>query len=127
MTDDGTIPQYSLKRVSIQEGWCQDDYGREYKCERVVEDSDGDLFSSRAHNDQHVALFDIDMPAALRPSKTPGHYHLVVGQTMSWRRYKRLLRAMVRAGLIEKDWYRLVKRRGQALLAVEPFAVDTVR
>lgn len=119
MTD--ALPRYSLPTVSIEEGWCEDDYGHSRRCENIVEDPDGDLFTSLLSNGEHAALFDIDMPAVLRPSKTPGHYHLIVGQTMSWRRYKRLLRAMVRAGLVEQEWYRLVKRRGQALLAVESF------
>ena len=40
------------------------------------------------------------------PSSTPGHSHLYVDAPMPWRRYKRLLRACMKAGLIEKSWYK---------------------
>lgn len=106
------------RRVRIEEGWATDDYGRTYPTETLVADPDGDLVTSRLADEVHLPLIDLDLPVALTPSKTPGHSHLVIDCPMTWRRYKRLLRALVRAGLVEKSWYRLVRSRRQALLAV---------
>lgn len=108
-------------RVRIEEGWCADDYGGDYRCEKIIRDDHGDMITSYLQRDgMHIPLLDLDFAADLRPSKTPGQYHLVLYKPMKWRKYKRLLRAMVRAGLIERDWYQLVKNRRQALLA-DPF------
>lgn len=53
----------------------------------------------------HTIMLDIDMPAELRPSKTPGHFHLYIEKKLSWRQYKKLLKALMRAGVIERSWY----------------------
>lgn len=53
---------------------------------------------------QHAPALDIDIPAALVPSTTPGHHHLYLDVAMSWRDYRRLLRALAKAGVIEQSW-----------------------
>lgn len=64
----------------------------------------------------HSVLLDIDMPAALIPSSTEDHYHLYIDKKMSWRQYKRFLRAMMKAGIIEKGYYKVsVKRKATQL------------
>jgi hypothetical protein len=66
----------------------------------------------------HAPVLDIDLPAALVPSSTPGHYHLVIERAMTWRTYKRLLRAMTRAGLLEKGFTKMAIRRGYTSVRV---------
>jgi hypothetical protein len=53
----------------------------------------------------HMPCLDLDIPCRLMESKTPGHYHLYIDVLMPWREYKRVLKAMMKAGLIEKGWY----------------------
>ena len=49
----------------------------------------------------HRPILDIDLPAALIPSSTPGHYHLYIDKPMEWDRYEDLLYALSAAGIIE--------------------------
>lgn len=64
----------------------------------------------------HGPLFDLDIPTSYYPSGTPGHAHLYIDKPVTWRAYKRVLRAMWKAGLIEKGYYLSAKRRGYATL-----------
>ena len=77
-----------------------------------VDRRDANLICSDLPDGNHMLVVDIDLPAALVPSSTPGHYHLYIGETMTWRQYKRVLRAMYRAGLIQYGFYAAAKRRG---------------
>lgn len=64
----------------------------------------------------HTPILDIDVPARLIESSTPGHSHLYIDVPMPWRKYRRLLKALYKAGLIEKNYYKLsVKRKGTHL------------
>ena len=63
-------------------------------------------------NQYHMPILDIDYEAHLVPSTTPGHYHLYLNRYVTWRKYKRLLRALKNAGLIEEPFYRLSIQRG---------------
>jgi hypothetical protein len=60
----------------------------------------------------HKVAIDIDLPAVLIPSTTPGHYHLYIDQIMSWEVYTRLLDALAIAGVIEFGYARASKIRG---------------
>lgn len=55
---------------------------------------------------RHAPVLDIDFQAQLIPSSTPGHYHLYLDKEMSWWRYKRLLKSLYKAGIIEKGYYK---------------------
>ena len=61
---------------------------------------------SHLGGDVHVPVLDIDLPVQVLASKTPGHHHLLIDAPMSWRKYRRLLRALARAGIVEKEWAR---------------------
>lgn len=61
---------------------------------------------SQKVNGRHAVAVDIDLPAKLVPSSTPDHYHLYIDKEMSWKQYKKLLRAMVKAGIVEKGYYK---------------------
>ena len=77
--------------------------------------------SSRLRDsDLHLPALDIDTAALLVPSKTPGHHHLLIDKPMPWRTYKRLLRALAAAGVIEKSWARAAIASRQSLLALPP-------
>lgn len=60
----------------------------------------------------HRPILDIDCPARLLPSTTPGHFHLYIDKPMSWSRYTNLLHALSRAGVIEPGYAAVSIKRG---------------
>lgn len=52
----------------------------------------------------HRPVLDLDFPAALVPSSTPGHFHLYLDKEMTWSDYKYLICAFETVGLIEKGY-----------------------
>lgn len=52
----------------------------------------------------HKVVLDIDLPAQLIPSSTPGHFHLYIDKEMSWEKYQALLIALSDAGVIEPGY-----------------------
>lgn len=82
----------------------------------VADESSANLVSSLLDDGRHAPALDIDLPCELRPSSTQGHYHLLIERPMSWRSYRRLLRALKRAGIIEPGYYRASLERRQTFL-----------
>jgi hypothetical protein len=78
--------------------------------------SESELVSSMCKDGWHMPALDIDFPAALIPSSTYGHFHLYLNKRMPWWKYKRLLRALAQAGIIEWGYYRLSRDRKQSFL-----------
>ena len=66
----------------------------------------------RHEKGRHAPVLDLDVPHELVPSSTPGHAHLYLDVPMSWWRYKRLLKALARAGVIEKGFVKASIARG---------------
>lgn len=62
----------------------------------------------------HAPVLDLDIPAKLVPSTTPGHHHLFLGKTMSKEAYWKLLDVMAdpEVGLIEPGFVGASKARG---------------
>jgi hypothetical protein len=52
----------------------------------------------------HRPVLDIDFPAKLISSTTPGHFHLYLDKPIPWHRYVVLLRALAAAGIIEPGY-----------------------
>jgi hypothetical protein len=68
--------------------------------------------SNHGSSGLHAPTLDLDMEASLIPSSTPGRYHLYIDHPLTWRKYKRLLRALARSGIIEKGFVRAsIKRK----------------
>jgi hypothetical protein len=83
----------------------------------VKTEAEAVIVSSRiTGTNNHTAMLDIDIPAALLPSSTYGHFHLYIDQPMTWRKYKRFLRGAMKAGIIEKGFYRASVRRKHSAL-----------
>lgn len=49
----------------------------------------------------HRVVLDIDHDAALIPSTTPGHHHLLIDIAIEWPQYMKLLTALAEAGVIQ--------------------------
>ena len=62
--------------------------------------------------DRHAVLLDLDVPAALVPSSTPGHSHLYVDVSVPTETYFRLLDVLAEAGVIETGYANVSKHRG---------------
>lgn len=65
--------------------------------------------------------FQLTVPAMLVPSSTEGHFHLYLETEMDWGDYLGLMRCMVDAGLLEKDWVDMNERRRMAMLRKPEF------
>ena len=64
----------------------------------------------RRKNRRHMPVIDLDGPHKLIKSSTSGHSHLYIDQPITWRKYRRILRALYKAGVIEYGWYMTAKR-----------------
>lgn len=87
------------------------------------EPEDGGAASTRSNRSHsaawHYPVLDIDFPCELRPSKTEGHHHLLINRPMAWRHYKKILKSLAKAGVVDKDWVRLSLRRGFSMVIAE--------
>lgn len=61
---------------------------------------------------KHRPVLDIDIPAALIPSSTPGHSHLYIDKALTWEQYESLLWALVDCGIIESGYASASAARG---------------
>lgn len=99
---------------------CIDDYGSSFKVEVRAEckAEDAQVVSSELDEQRgmHTPMLDVDIPMRLVESSTPGHSHLYFDVVMPWRKYRRLLKALAKAGIIEQNYYKVsVKRKGTHL------------
>jgi hypothetical protein len=53
----------------------------------------------------HTVAIDIDHAVRVVPSTTEGHFHLYIDVPMPWRKYRRILKALRNAGVIESGYY----------------------
>lgn len=52
----------------------------------------------------HRPVLDIDIPATIIPSSTPGHGHLYINRTLTWGQYEKLLTVLAEVGIIEQGY-----------------------
>jgi hypothetical protein len=67
---------------------------------------------------RHRPVLDLDMPAKLIPSSTPGHFHLIIDHEMPWPAYRKLLEALAEAGVIEWGFAAASINRGYSSVRV---------
>lgn len=98
--------------------WPTGEYGGLQSPTRVHVDKieDANLVSSHIKNDIHAPAIDLDFPAYLVPSTTPGHFHLYIEKEMQWKDYKKLLDTLLEVGLINKGWYDISMKFEQTYL-----------
>lgn len=64
----------------------------------------------------HYVLLDLDVPAQLVPSSTPGHSHLYIEKPVHWYQLDEILTALANAGVIEPGYAEVsIKRRATFL------------
>jgi hypothetical protein len=75
--------------------------------------------------DCHALLLDLDVPAWLVPSSTPGHSHLYVDVKIPTPTYFALLDALAAAGVIQQGYANSSKHRGGTALRLPWIKKDT--
>lgn len=60
----------------------------------------------------HSPCIDLDMPCILVDSRSSGHSHLYINQTMTKSDYFKLLKTMMEVGLVQKGFYEASVERG---------------
>jgi hypothetical protein len=84
----------------------------------MVQEKDANLIGSLVRgkigdfNSIHMPVLDIDFPAELIPSSTPGHFHLYLNKEVQWDKYYRLLQGLAEAGIIEEGYMRAAHHHG---------------
>lgn len=73
---------------------------------------DSDVVSSELGGGLHAPAIDIDLPIRAIRSSSEDHWHLYIEKAMTWRQYKRLLKALVMAGIVERGYYKASLARG---------------
>ena len=91
-----TIPHLDERQVT-------NDYSKVVRAHVPVEDAN--LVSSEIDIDRHAPAIDLDFPAYLLASSTPGHFHFYIETELTWDQYKALLWGFLKAGLIQKAWH----------------------
>lgn len=67
--------------------------------------SEADVVTSATKDGRaHRPFLDIDFPAELIPSTTPGHFHLYLDKELTWAKYKRLLNVLADVGILERGY-----------------------
>lgn len=105
----------------------RDEYGGTYEVRNQAPEPEAILVGSQAAVQPerygwmngkmlHYPAIDIDYEARLLPSSTPGHFHLYLDHVCTWRQYKKVLKAMAKAGLIEMGYYKMNRPRKQTFL-----------
>ena len=96
--------------------WSQDYMGPDYEARgeprQVNFAFQANLLASKMRDGRHAPVLDLDVPAKMVPSKTPGNHHLYIDVPMSWFRYKVLLRVLGWVGILEPGYVRASIRRG---------------
>lgn len=126
-----TVPlRDMLSKMSRYAGinWEGEDYDPDDDGRYSVQDvEDTEAFGSHTHTStdllggdtvtrHHMLALDIDVPAILRPSSTPGHHHLLVDLDIPEEDLFEFLDAAVKIGLIEEGYAEVSKSRGETFV-----------
>ena len=93
----------------------------------VDSENEANLISSLTVNDTHAPVIDLDLPARLLPSKTPGHFHLYLDVEMPHDDYFKLLKVMSEVGLVEEGYYQASVNQQSSFVRTQEMAIrDTL-
>lgn len=98
-----------LHLIDFDADYAKDMYGPAELSEATAFSSE---IASGKHGGKHTVAIDLDVPARLVSSTTPGHSHLYIDVPMTWPTYLSLLHALAEAGVIEDGYYGASERRG---------------
>lgn len=106
------------RRLYKEVKW-QDEYGAAgWSRIPATSHEDAEVVSSEIGEGIHCPTLDIDLPCYVVPSSTPGHFHLYIDYPMPWRKYKQLLKALAKSGIVEKGYVKASIRRKHTAVRV---------
>ncbi len=109
---------YYSNRVSYFKLDGEDYFGNEEETLTPATVHSGNLITSELTNGNHAPALDIDLPCQLVESQTPGHFHLYISKEMSWRKYKKLMKSLAKAGILEKKYVKHSIKKKKSCLRV---------
>ncbi len=65
----------------------------------------GSLINDESSPARHAIVLDLDVPAYLVPSSTPGHSHLYIDVEIEEQDYWDLIHRLADLGVVEQGWY----------------------
>jgi hypothetical protein len=74
---------------------------------------EANLVGSLCTDGKHRAVLDIDFPAMLVPSSTPGHFHLYLELPMETETYLRFVDMLAEFGVVSKFYAKVGRMRSQ--------------
>jgi hypothetical protein len=90
--------------------------GNEYDPSKEGRDSapigESNVTTSMLVDGGHTLVLDIDVPAVLVPSSTPGHSHLFIDVAMGWPAYSKLLDVLAEVGVVQPGYVSASVARG---------------
>lgn len=117
-----TLPRVYYKCENLDKPKAEKPKPGEYdikEYEENVPEKEANLISSKLAypgSDLHAPALDVDLPVECYESSTPGHYHIFIDVPIPWRKYKKMLKAMAKAGVIEEGYYKAsIKRKATYL------------
>lgn len=85
-------------------------------CEMELDKQKANLVGSLCDDGMHMPALDIDLPCRLVPSTTEGHFHLYIDKPMFLETYRKLVEALVEAGIVEGAWVDHLERNKMTTL-----------
>lgn len=115
-----------LYKAKLQPGLGKQSFDEDWDDERTpssIEDAtliSSEIFraSEKREDTWHQVLLDLDIPAKIIPSSTPGHGHLYIDKVLRYEHYYNLLTALRDAGIIESGIVRQFEKHGCTTLRV---------
>ena len=98
---------YIINKIPAGYAWAE---------QQEVPEEEATLVASTTQRNTHAPAIDLDVPAFLVPSSTPGHSHLYIDVEMSWWKYRVLLWVLKFTGIIEPGYYRASIHRKASFL-----------
>lgn len=77
-----------------------------------ADESVAELVCSDVGEGMHLPVIDLDLPASLVPSATPGHHHLYLDTPVTWEQYRAILKALAEAGIVQWGYHDSTVERG---------------
>ncbi|WP_426940284.1 hypothetical protein [Pseudarthrobacter sp. S6] len=105
--DDTEVQRKAKIKALLEDG----DYDCSHELPKTADDAEV-VSSLDLDTYMHRPVLDIDIPAALIPSSTPGHHHLYIDKPMTPLQYVDLLKALTAAGIIEEGYAAASIERG---------------
>lgn len=86
---------------------------------RPATEDEANIISSILPNGNHAPVLDLDFPARLVPSSTPGHFHLYLDVELSPQEYRTLLETLAQVGIVEEGYAQASVAKGMSMVRKE--------